>query len=314
VNAQSVTLSADEPATLYYTLDGSTPTTASTQYSGPIAVDISLTLKVLAVDNVGNQSTTSFAYVIQSPKAPGAPTQTIGVPDKVTVKAPLASSTLPVKIQWAASSSPTVDHYQLQQSSDGLNFTDIALPSPTATAVTANLAMGTTVGSSYVFRVRACGTADASICSAWATGSRFTLLPIDDKGMAASVFKGTWTQDTTVGGSYGGSVKWAATSANATLLPSVTFTVSGSAAWVSTLGPDRGLAQVQVDNGTPQVVDLYSPTVQPARVVWARDGLPIGTHTVTLTVLGKKSALNPAPCNTGIKCARVDIDAALAIK
>jgi hypothetical protein len=40
------------------------------------------------------------------------------------------------------------------------------------------------------------------------------------------------------------------------------------------MGPDRGLAQVQVDNGRREVVDLYSDTAQPARVAWARDALP----------------------------------------
>jgi hypothetical protein len=109
-------------------------------------------------------------------------------------------------------------------------------------------------------------------------------------------------------------VRRASTSANATIVPAVSYTVSGNAAWVSTLGPDQGLAQVQVDNGKPEVVDLYSPTVQPRRVVWARDALAAGTHTVTVTVLGKKSTLNPNPCNTGAKCAQVDIDAAVIMK
>jgi hypothetical protein len=62
------------------------------------------------------------------------------------------------------------------------------------------------------------------------------------------------------------------------------------------------------------VVDLYSPTLTPARVVWARDALPVGNHTVTVTVLGKKSTLNPAACKTGTKCARVDVDGAVMIK
>jgi hypothetical protein len=108
-------------------------------------------------------------------------------------------------------------------------------------------------------------------------------------------------------------VKWA-TGGSATLLPAISYTVSGNAAWVSTLGPDRGLAQVQVDGTTPQVVDLYSPTVQPARVVWSQDALPAGTHTVTVTPLGKKSTLNPSACTTGTKCARVDVDGSVMIK
>jgi hypothetical protein len=83
---------------------------------------------------------------------------------------------------------------------------------------------------------------------------------------------------------------------------------------VSTLGPDRGQAQVQIDGGKPDVVDLYSPTVQPARVAWSRDALPPGQHTITVTVIGKRSDLNPAPCNTGTKCARVDVDGSVMIK
>src|SRR3954454_12109758 len=170
--------------------------------------------------------------------------------------------------------------------------------------------MGGTTGNAYQFQVRAC---NASTCGAWAKGPAFTLVPADEKNMAAAAFKGTRTSDSTVTGTYGGTVKWA-TNGNATIVPAVSFTVSGNAAWVSTLGPDRGQAQVQVDNGTPQVVDLYSPTVQPARVVWARDALAAGTHTVTVTVIGKKSTLNPNACNTGTKCAQVDIDGAMIIK
>ena len=95
----------------------------------------------------------------------------------------------------------------------------------------------------------------------------------------------------------------------------MTFTITGNVAWVSTVGPDRGLAQVQVDGKTPQVVDLYQPTQQTGKVVWAVDNLTAGTtHTVTITVLGKKSPLNPSPCTTGTKCARVDVDMATWFK
>ena len=138
-------------------------------------------------------------------------------------------------------------------------------------------------------------------------------MPSDDAGMAPGQFKGTWA-NVTLSGAYGGGVRRSSTSASATIVPAMNYTVSGNAAWVSTLGPDQGLAQVQVDNGKPEVVDLYSATVQPGRVVWARDAMGAGTHTVTVTVLGKKSTLNPNPCNTGAKCAQVDIDAAVMIR
>ena len=52
--ARSVTLSTDEAAVIYCTLDGSEPTTAATLYSTPIEVAASTTLKCLAVDAAGN--------------------------------------------------------------------------------------------------------------------------------------------------------------------------------------------------------------------------------------------------------------------
>ncbi len=72
--AQSITLSIsdnqDPTPSLYYTLDGSTPTTASTLYAGETltAQDVGpgtdLTLRTLAVDNAGNQQLQSFGYTI----------------------------------------------------------------------------------------------------------------------------------------------------------------------------------------------------------------------------------------------------------
>ncbi|MGF7117586.1 chitobiase/beta-hexosaminidase C-terminal domain-containing protein [Methanobacterium oryzae] len=55
-NVQNITLTTDEPATIYYTTDGSTPTTSSTQYTGPININGTITLKFFAVDAAGNAS------------------------------------------------------------------------------------------------------------------------------------------------------------------------------------------------------------------------------------------------------------------
>jgi hypothetical protein len=41
---------------IYYTTDGSTPTTGSSVYTGPITVDTTTTLRFFAVDDVGNPS------------------------------------------------------------------------------------------------------------------------------------------------------------------------------------------------------------------------------------------------------------------
>ncbi len=67
-SAQSVTISDSTPnAVIHYTLDGSTPTASSAQYSSPIRVASSLTIKAIAVTS-GQQSsaTATAAYSIQT--------------------------------------------------------------------------------------------------------------------------------------------------------------------------------------------------------------------------------------------------------
>ncbi|MGB9979855.1 Ig-like domain-containing protein [Methanobacterium sp.] len=54
--SKSITLTMSEPGIIYYTKNGTTPTTASTKYSGPIAITSTTTLKFFAVDLAGNPS------------------------------------------------------------------------------------------------------------------------------------------------------------------------------------------------------------------------------------------------------------------
>jgi hypothetical protein len=63
---QSVTLTASEAATIYYTLDGADPTTTSTKYTQPINISNTTTLKFMAIDTAGNQSTISTErYILE---------------------------------------------------------------------------------------------------------------------------------------------------------------------------------------------------------------------------------------------------------
>jgi hypothetical protein len=62
---QTVTLSANEPATIYYTTDGSDPTEASNVYNAPIAITATTTLKFFAKDSAGNaEPAKTQTYVI----------------------------------------------------------------------------------------------------------------------------------------------------------------------------------------------------------------------------------------------------------
>jgi hypothetical protein len=217
---------------------------------------------------------------------------------------------LPVDLRWTGSGPA----YQLQiatgASTTSLGaFTNVPLANAGATSTSVNLRMGTTTGVAYKFQVRACkDPAVATSCGAWAVAPTFTTLPLDDANIPAASYKGTWTalSGTAAAGNYNSTTHWA--SGSASVGQTVSFTVTGNAAWVGRRGPDEGLAQVQVDGTTPQVVDMYSPTESLGTIVWARDALAAGNHTVTITVLGKKSTQNPGACTTGTKCARVDVD------
>jgi hypothetical protein len=52
-NSTSVTIPAIEGADVYYTLDGTTPTASSTKYTAAIELDVTTTIKAIAIDNDG---------------------------------------------------------------------------------------------------------------------------------------------------------------------------------------------------------------------------------------------------------------------
>ena len=62
--AQSVTLSAEDGASIYYTTNGDDPTTSSTEYSDPIEVAQTTTIKAIAVKDGVSSAVASATYTI----------------------------------------------------------------------------------------------------------------------------------------------------------------------------------------------------------------------------------------------------------
>jgi len=64
-SAQSIILKANEAGSIYYTTNGTQPTTASAKYSAPISITDSCTLKFFAVDPAGNSEVVrTAAYTV----------------------------------------------------------------------------------------------------------------------------------------------------------------------------------------------------------------------------------------------------------
>jgi hypothetical protein len=79
-----------------------------------------------------------------------------------------------------------------------------------------------------------------------------------------------------------------------------------SVAWVATKGPNRGKAEVWVDGRKQKTVDLYSPSSEPRKMVFAKSWATSGEHTLRIRVLGTKDAASGGT--------RVDVDAFVALR
>lgn len=138
---KSVTMSTNETATIYYTLDGSTPTTSSTVYSNPLSISATTTLKAFARDTAGNSSAVQTVTYTLDTTQPADTT----APDNVTnlQYSNLAQTSL--TLSWTASASSDVASYDVFNGSTLL---------ANVTGITYNVT-GLTASTQYTFTVKA---------------------------------------------------------------------------------------------------------------------------------------------------------------
>ncbi len=230
--------------------------------------------------------TTSDPSSDADPPVVSAPSAVIVAPQQLGTKGVLRAS-------WpAATDESGVASYELQRRKGTGAWTAVALATPTST--TADVAV--VPGSAYTFRLRA-SDVEGNV-SDWATTTPATLTLVQESD-ASVAYSGAW-KNTLLSGSSGGSVRYAGGAGR-----SATFSFSGSsAAFVSTRGPGRGIAQVWLDGVFVQNVDLYSATTVKRAVVWApAAALTPGGHTLEVRVTGTRNALSTK--------SRVDVDAFL---
>jgi hypothetical protein len=235
--------------------------------------DASYTFKLTATDPATGltSSPAVYEFTVNTLTAPSV-TAPVALPETSGHATTMA---VPVAISWSATACSTgisgcnISSYHLQKSINGLAFFDVALPSPTATSLVESLTPSPTNSSTVTtYRYQVQATSLQGQVSAFAVGPTLSVATTDDN--ASVSYGGTWAAGA-LSGANGGAVHFSSTANSFATLPTgFTGTAIGLA---STLGPDRGIAQITVDGSVVASLDLYSPTLQAGQVVWSEDGL-----------------------------------------
>lgn len=139
---QNITITTNEPATIYYTIDGSEPTTSSAVYTAPFSLSTDTTIKYFAKDAAGNVSEVKTSTFVIDMEAP-YPVETITFTDIKTNS---------VSFTWKKSTSNDVNYYEVASSTD--NFVSNEVVHGTVNDTTSSYTIvGLTSGKEYTIRI-----------------------------------------------------------------------------------------------------------------------------------------------------------------
>ena len=186
----------------------------------------------------------------------------------------------PLRVSWADNdgAGSGICNTQLQVSLNGGAFTDVTLPSPTATGVNIRQTPSNTATRRYQVKVTDC----AGNPTAFVAGRTYKLLIFQEtSGSITYSTPGNWAQVADANAA-GGGRKASTTAASSA---SLSFTGRG-VAWVSRRGPTLGGAHVLIDGSPVGTVNLNKVSVQDRRVVFGQTGLTNAPHVLKVTVDG----------------------------
>lgn len=236
-------------------------------------------LKVRAIDNVGFRSAED-ARIVRVDKT--APTS-LRPRGRLIEDTQASQTTVPVQIEMKATDARSgVSRYDLRQRDDGGAFAVVPLTDPTQVRATRTLEMETR----YAFRSRATDLA-GNTGTLGGIYAMHTEVLNDTSPLMNFSYSAGWTvvsQANAIGGdehvaSVAGesmSVAWFGT----------------SVAWIASEGPNRGIAEVYLDEVLVDTVDLYNPTGRLRMLAFTFNGNPNtnSDHILEIRVTGTKNA------------------------